>query len=109
MAYNHVFFAHKRPDETISEGYIFKHIYESPNLTRNCGGGPCFKIRVSESKNGKKSDYWCWKRFEDEKYKFISHSRHLVEMASPDYFERDIRENRGKLVNLKLEEICELK
>jgi len=109
MAYNHIFFAHKRPDKTTSEGYSFRHIYELLSMTKNCGAGPYYKVKISEVRKGKESIYWAWKRFEDEKYKFINASRHLVEMASPSYFQIDIKKGRGKLVNIRLEEICEVK
>jgi hypothetical protein len=109
MAYNKIFFAHKRPDETASEGYVFRHIYEGLFQTKHCGDGPYFKVRVSEVRKGKESIYWGWKDFEDEKYKFVNSSKHLVQMCSPCYFEIDIKNGKGKLVNLRLEEICEVK
>jgi len=52
---------------------------------------------------GKKWEYWAWKD-SDGNYHHIYPGRLLVEMCSPDGFERAVKDGEGKIVKVHIEE-----
>ncbi|MDD5182190.1 MAG: hypothetical protein PHC66_03400, partial [Candidatus Nanoarchaeia archaeon] len=72
--YNHIFFVLRRKD-TVSGKEIYKCFATDPDVIKNCGTGPYFKVRVTETKKGEKLPYWGWKDFEKMCYRCISNDK----------------------------------
>jgi hypothetical protein len=109
MAYNHIFYAIKRKDK-LNKKDIYVCFCQNYDTVRNCGSGPYFKVRVNEVKKGEISNYWCWRNLQEECYQLISPEKERAKQKINDYLRPDERKkNMGKLVNLSIEEICEIK
>jgi len=104
--YNHIFFVLKRRD-TVNNKEVYKCFTPDPDVIKNCGSGPYFKVRVTETQKDEKSSYWGWKDFENNCYRFISHDKELTQSKAKEYI-RPVKKKQGKIVNLSLEKLCKI-
>jgi len=62
------------------------------------------KVFITEALDGEAS-HWAYKEGADGSYHYIYGSRRQVEMCSPDFFQSDIANGTGKIVQIKVKEI----
>jgi len=73
------------------------------------GNHPCFEVKVREVKKDEESLYWAWKDFKEKKYRHIFPTKNQVEMCFPYGSKIKEEKGEGKLVNLLIEEVKEIK
>ena len=107
--YKQIYYALKEKSSKINKDFMWGGIYDSIIKTKFCGDGPYFKIKVREAEKGEKSDYWGWKDFERKNYSMIYPSRVQAEICFPYGYKVEEEKGKGKLMNLVIEEIEEVK
>lgn len=86
--------------------YPYNHFFGTEFQVRMCGFGTknIAKVELEETTDPD-SIYWGYKDFRDNQYHFVAPSKFQVTMCSPDSFQNEIQEGRGKLVRLKVTEL----
>lgn len=83
----------------------YLHFFETEFQVQMCGierqNIAKVEVEVTENLEGA---YWAWHDFENDELLFIAPSKLLVQMCAPDFFEGDLREGRGNLVRVSINE-----
>lgn len=62
-------------------------------------------VEVEENKTNEETTYWGFYEMDKKKLNYIYPSKEQVQICSPDFFQRDVREGKGRYVNLIVTEI----
>jgi hypothetical protein len=89
----------------IKQGDVFTQIHPGLGLIRMCGEGPFYKVNLREVIEGEKSNYWAWQETGKERFMWPQPSKIQIDMCFPYGPEIEIKQGKGRLVNIIVEEI----
>lgn len=89
------------------EGASYSHIYYHESLVKMCVQAHILVVPITVTEH-EEGNYWGWYEYEEDgKPARITHiypSEHLTKICSPDYFQQDIKDGKGRLIRLRIEE-----
>ncbi len=98
-----VYWAHPHRDEHRGLD-TFRHVFPTKFQVSLCGSEPPVQVLLTEDPEG---PWWSWEDFSKNEISMIYPHRYLLEMCSPDFFDRDISQGRGQMLRLQISRLSE--
>ena len=90
------------------EREAFHYISENLHTTKQFGKGPYYRLTFNEAVEPRMDNYWGWKIFGEETYKFVHPLKAGVEICFSYGTKSEEKKRRGKLVELVLEDAIQI-